>query len=189
MLRSRSRPFWLEPEPKKLRSFGSGSIIKKDEWNQNSNFLKFVIIIVEIIFGVKKIKMFILVDPSRGLVRVYCLYVCMFVLLRIHSFLPYNSPGAGAGAVLFLKGRSRSRSRRKSGGSETLDFYAFLSIRENYPSGTWVNSYIPWLVSCPSVPGYNLTSAHSTHLMTTPEHYWAEFHKNKKSGLFLGHDD
>ena len=39
----------------------------------------FLIIIVEIIFGVKKIKMFILVDPSRGLVRVYCLYVCMFV--------------------------------------------------------------------------------------------------------------
>ena len=45
-----------------------------------------------------------------------------FLLLRIHSFLPYNSPGAGAGAVLFLKGRSRSRSRRKSGGSETLDY-------------------------------------------------------------------
>ena len=38
-----------------------------------------LIIIVEIIFGVKKIKMFILVDPSCGLVRVYCLYVCMFV--------------------------------------------------------------------------------------------------------------
>ena len=51
---ARSRPFWLElePEPKKLRSFGSGSIIKKDEWNQNCNFLKFLIIIVEIIFGV-----------------------------------------------------------------------------------------------------------------------------------------
>ena len=69
-LRSRSRPFWLEPEPepKKLRSFGSGSgsIIKEDEWNQNCNFLKFLIIIVEIIFGVKKIKMYILVDPSRG---------------------------------------------------------------------------------------------------------------------------
>ena len=31
VLRSRSRPFWLEPEPKKLRSFGSGSIIKEDE--------------------------------------------------------------------------------------------------------------------------------------------------------------
>ena len=65
--------------------------------------------------------MFILVDPSRGLVRVYCLYVCMFVF---HSFLPYNSPGAGAGAgagaVLFLKGRSRSC--RKSGGSATLNF-------------------------------------------------------------------
>ena len=42
-----------------------------------------------------------------------------FLLLRIHSFLPYNSPGAGTGAVLFLKGRSRSR--RKSGGSETLE--------------------------------------------------------------------
>ena len=28
---ARSRPFWLEPEPKKLRSFGSGSIIKEDE--------------------------------------------------------------------------------------------------------------------------------------------------------------
>ena len=27
---ARSRPFWLEPEPKKLRSFGSGSIIKED---------------------------------------------------------------------------------------------------------------------------------------------------------------
>ena len=65
---ARSRPFWLEPEPepKKLRSFGSGSIIKEDEWNQNCNFFKFLIIIVEIIFGVKKIKMFILVDPSRG---------------------------------------------------------------------------------------------------------------------------
>ena len=65
--------------------------------------------------------MFILVDPSRGLVRVYCLYVCMFVFCFA---LLYNSPeagagaGAGAGAVLFLKGRSRSR--RKSGGSETL---------------------------------------------------------------------
>ena len=54
--------------------------------------------------------MFILVDPCRGLVRV----------LRIHSFLPYNSPGAGAGAVLFLKGRSRSR--RKQGGSAALDY-------------------------------------------------------------------
>ena len=146
MLRSRSRPFWLETEPKKLRSFGSGSIIKEDEWNQNCNFLKFLIIIVEIIFGVKKIKMFILVDPSRGLVLVYCLYVCMFVfcfaLLYIgctictgwgpvgwlytnFSFLPYNSPGAGA--VLFLKGRSRSRSRRKSGGSATLLFRAVIS--------------------------------------------------------------
>ena len=54
--------------------------------------------------------MFILVDHSR--------LENKFLLLRIHSFLPYNSPGAGAGAVLFLKGRSRSR--RKSGGSETL---------------------------------------------------------------------
>ena len=93
--------------------------IKEDEWNQNCNFLKFLIIIVEIIFGVKKIKIFILVDPSRGLVRVYCLYVCMFVFCFA---LLYNSPGAGAGAgaVLFFKGRSRSRSRRKTGGFETL---------------------------------------------------------------------
>ena len=29
-------------------------------------------------------------------------------MLRIHCFLPYNSPGAGAGTVLFLKGRSRA---------------------------------------------------------------------------------
>ena len=28
---ARSRPFWLEPEPKKLRSFGSGSVIEEDE--------------------------------------------------------------------------------------------------------------------------------------------------------------
>ena len=67
--------------------------------------------------------MFILVDPS---ILVSGKKINFFLLLRIHSFLPYNSPGAGAGAgaragaVLFLKGRSRSRSRRKSGGSETL---------------------------------------------------------------------
>ena len=53
--------------------------------------MKFLIIIVEIIFGVKKIKMFFFVDPSR-------LENIFLLLLRIHSFLPYNSPGAGAGA-------------------------------------------------------------------------------------------
>ena len=47
----------------------------------------------------------------------------IFKLLRIQSFLPYNSPGAGAEAVLFLKGRSWSR--RKSGGSAILE--------KNYP--------------------------------------------------------
>ena len=88
----------------------------------NCNFLKFLIIIVEIIFGVKKIKMFIYIY-SRTCI---CNFVSgkkinFLLLLRIHRFLPYNSPGAGAGAVLFLKGRSRSRSRRKSGGSATLD--------------------------------------------------------------------
>ena len=31
--------------------------------------------------------MFILVDPSRGLVRVYCLYVCMFVVFLRSRFI------------------------------------------------------------------------------------------------------
>ena len=49
----------------------------------------------------------------------FCIFVSgqkiiYFQLLRIQSFLPYNSPEAGA--VLFLKGRSR----RKSGGSGRL---------------------------------------------------------------------
>ena len=63
----------------------------------NCNFLKFLIIIVKIIFGVKKIKMFILVDPSRGFVRVYWLYVC-----------------SQFSALQFTRSRSRSRSRSLS---------------------------------------------------------------------------
>ena len=106
---ARSRPFWLEPEPepKKLRSFGSGSdsIIKEDEWNQNCNFLKFLIIIVEIIFGVKKIKMFILVDPSRLENKFFCCcYEFIVFCLTIHQE-PEPEPfyfwtvGARAGAA------------------------------------------------------------------------------------------